>query len=237
MIADRPTPVTDRTGQVYVAGGMAQRGQAVDAVVAATVTSRTEAIANLSMSTVPERRPSASERSDRRDTAGVKNDYLGCEARHLLDGVRDIDDGDSEFIAQPLDQRQDLRLPPHVQDASGSSITNRRGLAAPPEGDPLLTARQQLRTALQQMPDAECLDHRVKSDPGLAGANHRPNRILPDREMREELRILENEADAPPVLRHEDAGLAIDQHPSIQQDPAAIGPRQAGDQVDHGRFA
>ena len=47
------------------------------------------------------------------------------------------------------------------------------------------------------MPDAECLDHRVKSDPGLLARGEPPaeQEILPDREMREELRVLKDKAD------------------------------------------
>ena len=50
--------------------------------------------------------------------------------------------------------------------------------------------------------------------------------------MREEPRVLEDVADAAPVLRHEDAPLGVDQHASVDHDAPLVGTIEAADQVD-----
>ena len=61
--------------------------------------------------------------------------------------------------------------------------------------------------------------------------------ILSDAQMRKEMRILKDEADASPVRRHEDVLRDIGQHMAIDDDMAGIGALQSGDERQCRRFA
>ena len=56
--------------------------------------------------------------------------------------------------------------------------------------------------------------------------------VLPHGEMREELRVLVDEADPAVVLGHEDVLLRVHQHAIIDDDHAAVRPQQAGEQAE-----
>ena len=89
------------------------------------------------------------------------------------------------------------------------------------------------------MSDAERLDHGIDGDAAL-GLRREPaavEEILPDGEMRKELRILEHEADAAPIGGDEKPGLGVDQCPPIEHDAAAIGTGKPRDQADGHRLA
>ncbi len=98
----------------------------------------------------------------------------------------------------------------------------------------LLAARQQARPAVEQMADAEQLDHAVHVAVAFGGRREEAAvaQILPDRHMREQPRVLEDVADAAPVLGHEDARSRIGQHAPIGDDPALVRAQQPADQID-----
>ena len=89
------------------------------------------------------------------------------------------------------------------------------------------------------MADAERGDDGVERDARLMPRREPApeQQIPPDAEVRKQLRILEHEADAPPVFGHEDAGFGVDEDPIVEHDAAAIGTQEAGDQIDRHRFA
>ena len=55
--------------------------------------------------------------------------------------------------------------------------------------------------------------------------------------MREEERILKHIADAAFVRRQEDAGLNVGENYAVDSNPAAVGPQEAGDEIEQRRFA
>ena len=55
--------------------------------------------------------------------------------------------------------------------------------------------------------------------------------------MREQLRVLVDHADSAVVLGHEDVLFGVDQHAVVEDDHAAVGAQQAGNQGDRDRLA
>ena len=164
------------------------------------------------------------------------------EPRHLIDGMGHIDDRNMQFVAKRLDERQDLELALGVE--RGERLVHQQDLGRseqrPADGHPLpFAAREPRRLALEQMLDAERLDHPAEGNlpRGLRREPAAEQEISPDAEMREELGVLENEPDPAAIGRHEDRGLRVHQHAAVEHDGAAIRPRQPSDQIDGHRLA
>ena len=87
--------------------------------------------------------------------------------RDLIDGMRHIHDRDAQLVAQRFDERQDLELALGVERSERLVHQQdlRRGEEGAADGHPLLfPAREPRRLALEQMLDAERLDHPVEGN-------------------------------------------------------------------------
>ena len=156
--------------------------------------------------------------------------------------MRDINDRQFELVAQALDQRQNLE--PALDVERRERLVEKKQFGTGQQGaadrDPLpLATRKTPRPACEQMADAERLDDGFEPNGALPLAREPApeQKVLFHRKMREEMRILKDEADAPPVRRHEDVLLRIDEGALVEANVTAARPRQTGDQVDDGRFA
>ena len=89
------------------------------------------------------------------------------------------------------------------------------------------------------MGDAEKIEDLIEADMALApGGEPSPEQeILPHREVGEETSLLEDVADAPAMLRNEYPSVGIDQHGIVEDDPAAVGANDTGDDIDQRRLA
>ena len=112
-------------------------------------------------------------------------------------------------------------------EASGSSISMRRGLAAsarpmatrlfsPPERRP--------GPAVEEGADAEHLDDPRHVGPavGARGEEAAVGEVLPHGQVREQPRVLEDVADAPAVGRHEAPGGGVDEDAAVDGDAARV---------------
>ncbi len=139
-----------------------------------------------------------------------------------------------------LDERQDLQLALGIERRQRLIHEKElgRGEQGPADGDTLLLAAGQTRRPpVEEMGDAERLDHRIEGYP--AGALRQEpaaeDEILAHGQMGKQAGILKHEADPATVRRHEDAGYRIHQRAAAKHDPAAVRPGKPGDQVDgHG---
>ena len=141
--------------------------------------------------------------------------------------MRDIDDRDRELVAHRLDQRQDFELALMSSAANGSS--NRRSCGQESSARPIATRcrsppDRRAGRALEKMADAERLDDGSKPIwRASRGANQRPKRkVLPHAEMRKEMRVLEDQADAAAMRRHENFVRDIDEDMAVDDDMAAV---------------
>jgi len=95
------------------------------------------------------------------------------------------------------------------------------------------------RAPLEKMADAEKLQDILETRLPLPprGEPAAEEQVLAHVEMREEAPFLEHVADAPPVLRNEDAFLRVDEHPPLHGDTPMIRPHEAADGVHDRRLA
>ena len=109
------------------------------------------------------------------------------------------------------------------------------------DGDPLLlAAREGARLAVEQGADVQQFYHRGQIACRSAVRSREPaavQQVVADAEVGEEPAVLEDVADAAPVLRNEHAPLGVDQHLAVDRDPAARGPQEPADDVDQGGLA
>src|SRR5260221_2537762 len=109
------------------------------------------------------------------------------------------------------------------------------------DGDALLlTAGQGIWPALQQMAEAQQLNHGIEISGGTIALTHEPaavEQVLAHAEVRKEAAVLEDVADATTVLGNEYAARGIDQRLAIDHDAAAVGLDQAADDIDQRRLA
>ena len=168
--------------------------------------------------------------------------HITRQPRHFGDGMADIDDRDLRLVAQPLDIGQDLALARLVE--RGERLVHQEELRAGKQRTAdrhtlLFAARQFRRPPVEEMADAEQVDHGV--DIGVAfGGRREPAaiaQIAGDAQMREEPRVLEHHADPPLVHRHDDAGGGVDQHAAFDRNAPLLRPDQSGNQVDQRRLA
>ncbi len=156
--------------------------------------------------------------------------------------MADIEDRDRELVPQPLDEGQQLALAGRIE--RGERLVHqqelRRGEQRPADGDPLpLAAGERGRPPVEQMTDPEHGDDGVERQPpvGLGREETAVGEVGAHREMRQQQRVLEHDADAPPVRRPVDARLGVGQRLAIEADPPAIRPLEPRDQAQSRRFA
>lgn len=96
------------------------------------------------------------QRPARQHPAGLQHHQVVGQARDLVGGVADIEDGDGQALMQPLQVRQDLLLALVVQGGQGlvHQQDSRVDRERPGDADALaLAAGQALRATLQQRAD------------------------------------------------------------------------------------
>ena len=156
--------------------------------------------------------------------------------------MRDVDDRRPAFIAQPLQDGQDLGLAGLIQ--RGQRLIHQQQ-ARPcqqgaPDRDPLLLpAGQALRTALKQHLQPQQGDDLIDPHP-TALVPREPaaiEQILAHAEMREQPRILKHIADAASLLWHKDADLGINQNLAIDGNAPLPGPDQSANRIDQAGLA
>ena len=158
--------------------------------------------------------------------------------------MRDIDDRHARLVAQALDIGQDLSLARLVERSERLVHEQEPRLREQRPADRhalLLAARQAARPAFEQVADAEEVDDRV--EPGrrhalaAAGEPAPELQVVLDREMREQPPFLEHVADLTAVLRHEHAGVRVEEDDTVDRDPSPLRAHETGDGVDQRRLA
>src|SRR5262249_58223284 len=87
------------------------------------------------------------------------------------------------------------------------------------------------------MLDAEKLSDLVEMCTGSAPGNPAAvSEVLPDREVREEARLLKDDAHAPAMRRDIHAGFGIEEQRAVQADATPLGAKQSGNGVDDARL-
>ena len=97
------------------------------------------------------------DRAGRRDPALLQQQDAIGQAQHLHGIMADIDDGQAELVAQPLDEGQDLRLARGIQRRQRLIQQQEPRIAQqrPADGDPLLLAAGEIgRPPAEEMGDA-----------------------------------------------------------------------------------
>ena len=169
----------------------------------------------------------------------IDRDHRGGKPRDLGDRMADIKDRHLRLAAEPFQVGQDLGLAGLVQ--RGERLVHQKQARAaeqsPADGDALtLAARQGARPAGQQRADAQHLDHALhvgNIGPVAAGEPASVAEVLAHGHMREEPRLLEDVADAPPVRRQKNTLARIEQRIAIDPGMTGIDRDQAGQRVDH----
>src|SRR5262249_16948678 len=96
------------------------------------------------------------------------------------------------------------------------------------------------RPALEQMADAQQVDHRAEIARRAVDSKREPasvEQVATHAEMGEQAAVLKDIADAPTVLGHELAALGVDQRLALDRNAAAVGPDQAANDIDQRRLA
>ncbi|GAV35843.1 hypothetical protein ROTAS13_03522 [Roseomonas sp. TAS13] len=154
----------------------------------------------------------------------------------------DVEERDAEPVAQPRQERQDLRLARGIQRGQGLVHQQQAGARqqGTAQGDTLpLAAGQRGGAAAQQMADAEQRHHLLET--GSVHAARCPAQPVAQvgvhRKMREEPRILEDHAAAPLFRRQHAPRRAVEQHHAIQRDPPFPRAQQPGHRGEQGGLA
>ena len=159
----------------------------------------------------------------------------GC---NLVACVGDVEDRQGKALMQGLQIRQDRRLAVRIQAGQGliHQQQARLGQQGPGNGHSLpFAARQAGRTALNQAGDPHQVHNIVEPD---CMRRRRPPaaevQITPDRKVREQGAVLENQSDRPTVRRQEDGFVLPD---FIANPHGALEPGEAGQGSDQGRLS
>src|SRR5499426_243596 len=151
--------------------------------------------------------------------------------------MRHVDDRHLAFVAQPFDERKNVLLARVVERRQRlvHQEQARGGEQRTADGDALLLAsRQRARAAIEEVSDAEEVEHLIEADVALAPGREpaAEQEILPHGQVRKQATFLEHVADAPAMSRNEYPLIGIDQRPAVENDAAAVGPHDPGDDVD-----
>ena len=161
------------------------------------------------------------------------------QAQQLGGGMADVEHRDLELGMQPLEIGQDVLAGRGVERRQRlvHQQQPRAGQQRPGDRDPLpLAARQRLRGARQQRPQAQPFDRLLEAHPplGRGGAPPAVFEVAPHRQVREQARLLENIAHPAAVGRHEPAALLVlpDLAGDLEQTgPGALEARHAAQQA------
>ena len=167
---------------------------------------------------------------------GLERDQMVGQPRHLVRRMGDIEHRDVEFLAQPLQVGQDLLAARVVQRRQRlvHQQQARPQRQRPGDADALaLAARQPLRAALEQRPDAQQRDRLLQ--PRRIGRCAEPlqavAQIAQHAQVIEQAGLLEDIADRAPVHRQPVPAvlpdLAVDRQPALRR---ALQPRHAAQQ-------
>ena len=154
--------------------------------------------------------------------------------------MADIEDRQAGFVPQTFQIGQDSVLAGLIQRREGLVHQQQAGIGQDraAQGHPLAFApRQGCGTALQQMPDAQHLDHAILHGAAAMREAASVKQVLPHAEMRKQPRLLKDIADTAPVGRKKSACRGIRQDGAASLDAGVVGAHQAGDGVDDAGLA
>src|SRR5262245_50576739 len=118
--------------------------------------------------------------------------------------MADVDDGDSNVVAQALDVVEDLGLAWRVERCEGliEQQRGRVGKQRPADGDTLLfAARQVRRTPLEELLEPEQPHRLIERQRAVGSEEAAVVQVLPYREMGQQPALLEHVADASAMRR------------------------------------
>ncbi len=157
--------------------------------------------------------------------------------------MRDIDDRDAGFVAQPLQMRQDLGLARIVQRGERLVHQQQPGLGQQrtPDRNPLLfPSGKRSRPAGQEMADAQQVQHHLELGRLAHRSGHEPmpeEQVLSHGQMRKQPRLLEDVAEPAPMWRQHDALVRVDQGLAFHPHMSGFGADQPADDVDERSLA
>ena len=181
-------------------------------------------------------------RRTRRDAfSGLDQHHLIGEAQHLVERVADVDDGQEGEVAQPFEIGQDLALAVliHRRDRFVEEEQARLGQQGPADGDTLALATRERRGAPRhEMADAEHIDDArgVLGDLASTSPRETIGEVLCHAQMREEPRVLEDEAAAALFDRHVELAGGIEEHLPAEGDHAVARLDDARDRAHQRRL-
>ena len=174
--------------------------------------------------------------------AGLHQHQVVGEPLHLGDVMADVEDRDRERGMQRLEVGQDLVLAQAVEPGERLVHQQKPGLReqGAPDGDPLALAarkaeRRPIEKALHPQQRDDLVEARRLLGPAPQGTAVAIEKVAPDREMREQARLLEHVADRPLIGRPESRAVL----PDLAADREIAVPQhlQPGDAAQHRRLA
>ncbi|MNZ84545.1 hypothetical protein D3C78_1033070 [compost metagenome] len=172
----------------------------------------------------------------------VEQHHVVGQARHLVGGVADVEHRDVQLVVQTLEVGQDLLLALEIERRQRlvHQQQARAGEQRAGDADALaLAAGQALGHALEQVADAEQLEHALPLHPPrrLVDPAHAVFQIAPHVQVGKQAGFLEHVAERAPVRRHEHAAGAVLPQLAVDFQARLGGPLQAGDAAQAGGLA
>ena len=179
-----------------------------------------------------EPRQGLAERTAGDHAASLQQHHVVGQARHLVERVADVDDGQRQRLVQAVEIRQDRRLGGRIE--RGQRLVHEQEARAHREcacdrNALALAAGQRVDAPLQQGRDAQQLDRLLQRNAALGRRNTTAAivQVAAHIEVREQARFLEHDADGAAVRRHEHA--LVLPHLAAQREAALGRTLQAGD--------